>query len=605
MQHVKSKKREKFIYEIRIGMLLISMISVLGYTSLYLIQNFYASSFFAFGGNKTPVYNFVSTELPKYYKKNNMDYTIYQKGVTHFKNLVGNNGYSVEDIGEKELPNAKKDAILMVLDMSILTKHEQDAIDAFVAKGGKIIFNFTSGFLDKSGVFYEENLVQKITGLSNIGYKKFSEFLTPRLLSPLATELPEGKALGLSLYDPVPIYDTSKEADAYITNWAQTEYLEKDDTNLSSAEKSGALWHGYHGAGKWVYFNFPMYVFRESNVFEYSELFRGVLNFLDSSVSIIPYPYIDSKNVVFVSEDTEYKYTNLRRFSNVSKKYKIPVTAFCVAKLAKQEKMLTRQAVKNRYLELGSHSYSHDKIVKQSSEVYEKEIIGSKEALEKITKHHVKGFRPPREELDNEMIRVLEEGGYHYVLGAAENRLTPYFRGNILTIAKHGTDDYLFFVKFDWSAQEILARIKAEMKMVTNLNGIYTLSTHTHLMNYKSNITILEDFFSYLREQKEVTPMNGKMINKRLYQKAHLTTQSDIAEKKILIMVANSDYAPMENVHYRIEVDPHISIEKVASEIDDVEPKLIKKSDSEYLLILKLVKPKSNVVVYLNYVEKN
>jgi len=202
------------------------------------------------------------------------------------------------------------------------------------------------------------------------------------------------------------------------------------------------------------------------------------------------------------------------------------------------------------------------------------------------------------------MIRVLEDGDYHYVLGGAENRLTPYFRGNILTIPKHGSDDYLFFVKFDWSSQEILARIKAQMHTVANLNGIYTLSTHTHLMNYKSNISILENFFSYLQSQKEITPMNGKMINKRLYQKAHLTTESDISEKQILIRVSNSDYAPMENVHYHIEVDPHISIIKATSEIDSLEPKLIKKSDSEYTLILTLLKPKAQVVVYLSYVQK-
>ncbi len=50
----------------------------------------------------------------------------------------------------ENLKSLKKDSIVIGLDMMSLTTDEMESITNFVNKGGKLIFNYTSGFLDSS-----------------------------------------------------------------------------------------------------------------------------------------------------------------------------------------------------------------------------------------------------------------------------------------------------------------------------------------------------------------------------------------------------------------------------------------------------------------------
>ena len=348
-----------------------------------------------------------------------------------------------------------------------------------------MLFNFTSGFLSTSLKYQSDNLVSRITGLqlsANTNTIKFdvnsTGYMSTRLMSPLAKYLPQGRALEIVLYDPLPIFDTpsSLETDAYLTNWSQINYLKISKSRELSKAQSGVLWHGYKEKGKWVYFSFPSYSFIELGTAFYAELFKGLLEFLNQEITPIAYPYIDAKNAVFVSEDTEYKYENVKQFYDVSTKYKFPVTAFCVANLAEKNRAIMEKVSTSKYFEIGSHSYTHKKIVGESDEVYERETIDSKKLLKELTKQEIYGFRPPREEIDAKMIELLDEGGFKYILGTGENRLTPHFNKDIMIIPRHGTDDYSYLINLDWDSQKILNEMKHQANLLTDLNGIYTMS---------------------------------------------------------------------------------------------------------------------------------
>ena len=589
---------------------LILLLLILAYTSSFAIQNYYSNALFSSSSSKHKAYFLKSNNLENMYDKYDMNYGDYEKRIAYFDDVLDDYGYDVSEISSEKLDTIDKNSILLVLDMMSLSSSEIAQIDAFVRQGGNIIFNFTSGFLSPSLVYQKNNLVSKITDLklspkhNTIKFKKSnSAFLSTRLLSPLSKYIPKGEGLDIPLYDAVPIYKTKYEADAYLTNWPQTNYASIDKNHALDNDEAGTIWHGNRGKGKWVYFSFPSYVFSQAGSPRYEKLFHGMMDYVNTKMTVMIYPYIDAKNGVFVSEDTEFKFENLKQFNRVSKKYHFPVTAFCVASLALKHKKLMHMVGKNNLLEIGSHSYTHKQIVGQSDEVYERETVGSKKVLSQFTKQEVIGFRPPREELDVKMIDLLKDANYKYILGEANNILYPVMKDGMLMIYKHATDDYSYLINLDWSSSQVLAQMKKEVEVVTRLNGLYTISTHTHLMSFGSNIKITDHFLAYVKKQKQMTPLNGRMIYNRVSKRLHISTQTKVTDKNLVLTISNDNSQMVKNVHFEITVNPNIKLKGIESEIIGLKTKLIKESSTKYLLTVKTLNPKSQIVLFVHYAQ--
>ncbi len=590
---------------------LIILLLVLGYTSSFAIQNYYSSTLLSPASiQKHKAYFLKSKNLENMYDKYDMDYGDYEKRIEYFNDALGRYGYDVADVSSENLDTIKKDSILFVLDMMSLSSREIAQIDAFVRQGGNLVFNFTSGFVDPSLKYQKTNLVKTIAGLklspkhNMIKFKKGNfPFLTARLLSPLSKYTPKGKGVDLILYDAIPIYKTKQAADAYLTNWTQTNYAKVDKNHMLGVDESGTIWHGNKGKGKWIYFSFPSYVFSQGGNSKYENLFHGMLEYLNKKMTVMMYPYIDAKNGVFVSEDTEFKFENIGKFAAVAKKHRFPVTAFCTAKLALQHKKMMHTIGKHNVFEIGSHSYTHKQIVGEKDAVYEREIVDSKKALSRFTKQEIIGFRAPREETDKKMIELLKDANYKYILGEANNVLYPMFKHGILVISKHATDDYSYFINLDWSAAQVLNQMKKEVNVITRLNGLYTLSTHTHLTSFGSNINITDHFLAYVKQQKQMTPLNGKMIYDRVKKRLHIDTQTKVTDKNLVLTISNDNRQTVKNVHYEITVDPDIKLLGTRSEIIGLKTKLVKKNNTTYVLTVKRLNPKSKIVLFVHYVQ--
>lgn len=607
--------KENDFYGLKFLVALLLLLMVLAYSSLYLIQNYYSNAFLNNGFSTKKLYFLESNSLKNMYNRYQMDYEEYEKRLKYFKNLASDNGYSAENIVTQRLKDLPKTSKLIVFDAMSLSRDEMREITSFVANGGKIIFNYTSGFLDSSLKYQEANLVNRITGLeldSKIKSIKYDEnattdnsHLTMKILSPISKYIKGGVGLDIIVYDPLPVLNSKKlSADAYMTTWAQNNYSMLEEGTQLNKEQSGLIWHGYKEKGKWIYFSFPSYVFIGTSKELYANLFKGMLEYLDRDVITLPFPYIDAKNSIFVSEDTEYKFENLEQFYDISIKNDFPVTAFCVASLAEKHSKLMAKVVKSELMEIGSHSYTHKKIVGESDSVYRRETIGSKELLYSLTKEPILGFRPPREEIDEKMIQFLKDAGYKYILAEAENRLLPYMKDDIMIIPRHGTDDYSYLINLDWNASQILNQMKNEANVLASLDGIYTMSAHTHLMSFSTNVNILDNFFKYVNSQEELTPMNGEMLYQRVKQNMNLSLSSIQTTKKIILTIDNYNRDTVKNMHYMLFVDPNIKIVSIQSEIMGVQTELEQIAFDKYELVVYTIEPQSQLVLFLDY-EKN
>jgi len=596
-------------YGIKLLFAFLLLIGILSYVSFYLFENYFSNSFLGSTNAKT-IYFLKSDTLQNMYAKNNMDYEDYTKRVSYLKNILKKHNYNTKNIYAEKLKTIQKNSSLIAMDMMSLSPKEIAQIDSFVQNGGRILFNFTSGFLDRSLKYNSDNLVYKISGLKldkDINTIKLdpksSIYISTKILSPLTYPLKDSYAMDINVYDPLPVFEPCKSAypDAYLTNWPQTNYIKISKTKELDYAESSVLWHGTKGIGKWVYFSFPSYVFMDIKPKKYEKLFVSMVEYLQNMISVIPYPYVDAKNVVFVSEDTEYKFENLKNFYEISLKHKFPVTAFCVANLAQKNAKIMQEVSKSPYMEIGSHSYTHKQIVGMGDDVYKRESIGSKQLLDTITNQNIIGFRAPREEIDEKLLKYLKEGGFKYILNEGENRLSGYFKDGILIIPRHATDDYSYLINLDWSADEILKNMIKELNVVVRLDGMYTLSTHTHLMTFGENIKIVDRFFEYVKGCKDMYPMNGRMIYKRLRQIKNVKLSLQKSSKKVMLQIENFNDDEVEDIHFEIDIDPDKKIKNVESEIVGVKTDIKQLSDTRYLLVVKSLKPDSKIVVFLNY----
>jgi hypothetical protein len=361
------------------------------------------------------------------------------------------------------------------------------------------------------------------------------------------------------------------------------------------------VWHGKYKKGNWIYFNFPLYVLLDMKNDDFKFIFHNIINYLTSTLTISLYPYVDYKKAIFISEDTEYKYPYGLNFAKLANKYDINVTMFCVAKLAQQYPEITKKESEFPNVEIGSHSYSHSKIVGTSLEKYKKEIIGSKQILEKIINKKIYGFRPPREEIDDIMVKMLIKSGYIYTMEKEKPYLLPKeeYKG-LVTLPRHGTDDYLYLVELDWNKKQILNRIIHETNFLTKINSLYTLSVHTHLLSYKSNIAIEKAFFEYLKTKKDIMPLKGIDLAKRYFWKKNIFINTEFYINKAIVNIKNENKIPIKNLKIRIYT-PNTVVKSITPEIINVKSKIIKKTKDYIDVKIYKINAKSNIALIVEY----
>ena len=551
-----------------------------------------------FKGSKKDLYLYEPKYLKEALFKLDYKYQNYRDTVDQFIHMNVQMKLKLKTI--HTLDNLQTSDILILLESLSLSKEDRTIINTFVKNGGQLIFNSHAGFRDEKIAFTGDTFIKNITGLTHLSSYSLEEnqsiFATPKLLSPLTKHLGSGPALSLVLYDALPLFSMQKErsADLYLTDWAQVSYpIVKD--KMIARESSGLVWSGSYGKGKWIYFSFPLYAFFESleDNESFANLYRGMLEYLNYNMIVRTYPYLDSKSISFVSEDTEFRFENLRQFSDLSLKYKIPVAALCVAYLAKENLELMSYVKENPYLTFGSHSYMHQKIVGTSDENYRLETQGSREALQQITQRDIYGFRPPREEVDTKLLTLLAEGGYSYVLNNIENRLYPYFLDTIMVIPRHGTDDFTYLVKNEWAPDVIIEKMIQESKVLQELNGIYSMSTHTHLMNYSTNIAILEDYFKYLKTEPGIVSLSGKMI----YDRIRYLKKISLLYENNMITITNKNQESIDNYTFRIYAQNKIS--SVNSKPISTNLLLTNVADGIYDVIIKEMNPNAQIVLFI------
>jgi len=580
---------------------LILMILISGYM-FYQLWPKYTSrgfSFFNFHKEKKFIYILKSRDTVSY-----LDDTlknVYLHNIQKLATKLKNNGFNPIIIDENSIEKLSSNEVLFAPDTYNLTNIHFLKLKKFISKGGNVIFNYRFAYkIDKT--FYGLKNIEELTGLKH--YKKFSNiktaFFIPKLLSPLSYSSPQTRRMEFHIYgnDYIDLFKSHNTPDAVLINWPVTSTLQLGDKSLE-LNKAGVFWHGIYKKGKWVYSSLPLYAFLDLPDSDFKFLFDNLYRFLSNDISMMPYPFIQSKSAVFVSEDTEYKYENMIHFAKLAKEKNINTTLFCVAKLAQKHKKITQQASKFKNIEIASHSYSHTKIIGASEDVVKQEIIKSKIVLESITGKKIYGFRPPREEIDPIIEKYLIDAEYKYVMEKAGKYSLPQLKSKLVVISRHGTDDYAYIINSDWNKSKILQNIIKETNTLKNINSLYTLSVHTHLLSNPKNLDVLAKYFDYLKGQN-ISTLKGIDIAKKTQILSNLKITTEHFANKLVVTISNESDYPIINGKFRI-LHPGISIKKISSELINTEVSVIN-SHKEYTDVkINKIPPKTSTIIFVSY----
>lgn len=553
--------RISFSYQNR-ALLITILIAILMSPVFYFLFNNYSPANFALsGGTTNNIYLLRSETTINRLKSFGNNGSGYEKQLDEMKTLLSKQGYDVQMIDLEMLKTLKTSDTLFVLDAIAMTSEETASIVRFVEEGGSLIFNQYSGFSGPDGGWRGDAFVREITGLEVDPYintlkKQTGIFCTPKVFSPLTTQLKSGPLLSFVYYEDIPLFRTPKtmKPDMMYTDWTQYNSPKIDDVHLPS-EFSGALWHGSKGKGSWVYFNFPSYVFFSSGADneKYSALWKGIVRFAIDGVAVRIHPYLSGKNPVFISEDTEFRYENSRYFSEVIKELQVPSTAFCVSMLAERFPEVTRELGENSFLEVGSHSHTHGDLLAENEDGLTRELLGSKQILETLSQSKVTGFRPPREEINDRIAQKLLESGYEYTMEKNKNHLYPtIIRKDLVVISRVGTDDFSFIANHTLDEEALVKTMLNEASFIDALDGIYTLSIHTHLFSDPHNISIVRSILRQLKEKDTTTFRQGRDIAKRIKMVSLIDTSVSISHENYIVSLINNNKITVPEVIIRL-----------------------------------------------------
>ena len=262
---------------------------------------------------KTTIYLLKSKASALFYVNNGISTQEYTKKIKRFSSLLKSMHYDVKSIEENKLDTLSTDALLFLVDAPALSQKSKTQIKKFIKNGGKLFFNFTSGFSDAKGKYLGDTFLHQLTGLTlskHTGFATFKEnhglFMTQKLLSPFSKYTKDGNLLNIVLYDKMPFFipTDNLQPDIYSTAYPQsTPPIAKNWKNNLTHEESGIAWHGYYGKGKWVYTSIPAYSFYdmpEKEKDDFKKILAGMIDYLTHKITTQKYPYIDHDSLVFI-----------------------------------------------------------------------------------------------------------------------------------------------------------------------------------------------------------------------------------------------------------------------------------------------------------------
>ncbi len=606
----------KFSYELKLTINLLILLIMLGFVTFNIIQQLATIKLPTDILKAKRIYILKSNSTIEVYKNFGLNEKIYIDRVERIKDLLIEIGFTAFIIDENKISQIPKDGALFLPDDIGLENYTITQLIDYVKKGGKLLFNFKSGFNSVGKREYKNSyLIEALTNFEYIGdfnYPNQKKVANPKIVSPLITDK-LSREIGLAIYDKLPYF----KYPYWVTpSLIATKVGENRALSLNSEERenqlqnAGLLWNGSYFKGKWVYFNFPAYTLIDSVGYrdEIKELLKGMFNYLFDDIVIKKYPLFDRESGIMLSGTFKYQYQTIKDIAKIVQEKEIPFTAFLSSEKVSKNISLTKHILDNSYLEIGSMGYISEKITGKSYEYIKKEIKKSKEIIENLKEgYRVYGFYPPKKAFNQPMLEQLQFNNYKYIIDFSIKSYLPYFKYNyyILSMPVSATNDEKYLLNPDITQNEIVDNMKKDVEFITYINGLYSLNIQSHLMAYDKNKNILKEFFSYLKKRRENDLFFGKEVYDRVNSVRNIEITFKISAKNYILTIKNKNDIDIKNFKFRLYLNPNTKIKRVATATGSERGSFLKIKEMEYEIMINRLRKSSESVYLVSYEKDN
>jgi peptidoglycan/xylan/chitin deacetylase (PgdA/CDA1 family) len=151
---------------------------------------------------------------------------------------------------------------------------------------------------------------------------------------------------------------------------------------------------------------------------------RGVGNRMEAELFHIYEEFKENASGLFARMNKEETDKIERLLDGIEKEYQIETEI-----LSRENQMLSREQISemSQNHDFGSHTCSHGNLLRLSNDQKYHEIVESKTIIEKFMNRNVSVFSSPAGNMNEEIERFVEKGGYEFAVTAAEpgvNRIT-------------------------------------------------------------------------------------------------------------------------------------------------------------------------------------
>lgn len=200
-----------------------------------------------------------------------------------------------------------------------------------------------------------------------------------------------------------------------------------------------------------------------------------------------------------ISEDSEDKFHYAERIVKMVRANAFPITWFILSNEAQQHRSLTQRMAEVG--EVACHGDSHVAFPMGGLPKQTERLARCTKALQTITGHTPRGFRPPEERYNGDTINAVASIGMSYYMAESTmDRMVPVvMRENggtreLVSLPRMGADDYEMWHTLKLNGEESLRLADDQLAWVSVVGGFLPFSFHTQYMDKQENVAVVEHY---------------------------------------------------------------------------------------------------------------
>jgi hypothetical protein len=441
--------------------------------------------------NSGQIYLFKSDLTKNFFAAANADYL---KFTDPWKNFGERQATSIKELPSNALGQLKRNDILILPSVVLLTDSDKSGIEKFTASGGALIATWASGSRDAAGVWLGYGWLKKIIGIDVVAdIREASEerFLLPYGESVIAGQIPAAKRLFLTKTAEPLLRAKARYPVARFGDWSRQSHGPNATTAAIAVDEINGARRAWIGAPETTW---------ASAQGDVDKLLLNLFKWLQRKPSAVvaawPAPY---QSAFFIEMDTEDKFENAATLEKLFADRGLRGTFYMLTSVAKQHKDLVKRIASKHAV--GYHADVHDGFKGQSAALQESRIVKMEFELRTLIGENEKerskrsiGFRAPLESYDtNTEILLRSRGIRHHTAdpGASESALPTFSKAEAglapeqaLVVLPRTLLDDINFTSMGLMAGSTIRTIFSEgLKDKLAMRGMGLLSVHSQYLD--------------------------------------------------------------------------------------------------------------------------